>query len=950
MPERRHFLGWDRPVLELAGEYLVSRAGDELLDLSEILVIVPTRNAGRRLREMLANLANERGMAMLAPQVVPTEFLLSLISTTDTGKLATPEECFLGWIQVLLKADLAKFRALFPVEPVTQDVGWARGTAKSLVELCRTLGESGLEIADIPKLVDEELFEEDRWLELAKLEVRFKELLNRNGLIDASTLRKRRVSQPDVPPGIREIYVVATPDPIPIALKVLHSLSEQIPTQVLVNAPVELASAFDNWGRPIAAVWNERILQIPSEEETIHVFPDSPAQAEAVADFAAAYEDPSQVVSIGILDEDVAPAIERRLESNGIETFNPQGRALRTQGIIHFFRILARLLKDRSYSAFMELLHCPDYLAYLSGKLMFWETPGAFKRFDDLDQEHLPQNLRDLRRFMRIGKTQVSVEMLSALTDTEALLKTLDRKPLENCFPGLLHDIFSARSPHPGSESEQILRTTWERLSPILDALASPLAKPLKLATGEKLELIVHFLEGEQIYGERPAGAVELLGWLELAWDDAPHLLLTGFNDGFVPESIVGDVYLPEQLRQILAKHTLFKTNKDRLARDAYLFEALLSSRANGGRVDILFGKRSRTGDPLRPSRLLFRCHDHELANRAQQLFREVEPNEPNLAWTPGFLLQPRSGPVEIDSIGVTAFRDYLASPLHFYWRHIEKMRAVDGDKLELDAGGFGTFCHEVLRRFGEDSSIRDSVDCRQIQAFFDDELDRLTRERFGGELTLPVRIQLQSARQRLLAAAEIQALDRQNGWKIKSVERNLDDQLQIDGVRIRGKVDRIDTNEKTGEFRVLDYKTTDRPEDPGNTHVSRITASTNLECLCDYARFNVAGKEYRWKDLQLPLYRKALSEELGPTIRCGYFNLPKAAGDTQIKMFQQLHEVQDLAAMTCAQGVIRDVLSGNFASFKLRGDLDEFAGMHLGIPRKTCDLSASEAAHQRPN
>tara|TARA_R110002096_G_scaffold273422_9_gene467268 strand:- start:2901 stop:5753 length:2853 start_codon:yes stop_codon:yes gene_type:complete len=936
MPATRHFLGWKRPTLELVGEFLMGRAEEGMLDLSELLVIVPTRNAGRRLREMLANLAHEKGKAMLAPQVVPTEFLLSLISTPESGKLATAEESQLAWIYVLLRADLERFHALFPVAPVRQDFAWAQGMARGLAELRQTLGESALEMEDIPKLVAEEFEDEDRWLELAKLEAAFKKQLARHDLHDAVSVRKRAVKKADLPPGVREIVVAATPDPIPIALQVLQQISHQIPTQVLIHAPEELAEAFDGWGRPISQVWRDHEITIRDEEQTIHVLPDSLAQAEALTERICVYEDPSQSATIGVLDEEVAPAIERSLSSAGIATFNPQGKPLRTQGALHFFRALGRLLKDRSYHSFIELLRCPDYLAFLSGKLMFWDTASVFRRFDDLYQEHLPQNLRDLRHFMRIGKSYVTLEMLTALNDTEALLRTLQRKPLATCLPEILHDVFSARAPMPGSEGERILRLAWERLSPILDALGGPLAKPLKLKPAESFDLILQFLEAEQLYDERPLGAVELLGWLELGWDDAPHLLVSGFNDGMVPESIVGDVYLPERLRVILAKHADFKTNEDRLARDAFLFESILRCREDGGRVDVMFGKRSRKGDPLRPSRLLFRCPEAQLAERVNFLFREVDTKESNLPWTPGFLLKRRTVLSKLETIGVTAFRDYLTSPLHFYLRHIEKMRSVDGEKLELDAAGFGTFCHEVLRRFGEDSGIKDSRDEDLVRSFFQDTLDQLAKERFGGEMTLPVKIQLRSAMQRLSAAAAVQVREREQGWRIEEVELNLESEIEIDGVAVRGKVDRIDRNEKTGEVRVLDYKTTDKGDDPQRVHVSKVTSSTNLDWLPDYARFELAGKEYRWKDLQLPLYRLSLTERFGPQIRCGFFNLPKAAGDTGISMFQTLQKAHDQAAQECAEGVIADVKAERFWPVKVPANFDDFASMHLGLPEKT--------------
>ena len=65
MPQRV-FLGWNRPFLPLAIDWLWERRAE----LPKMLVVVPTAQAGRRLREALA----ERG-ACLAPRVVtPEEF------------------------------------------------------------------------------------------------------------------------------------------------------------------------------------------------------------------------------------------------------------------------------------------------------------------------------------------------------------------------------------------------------------------------------------------------------------------------------------------------------------------------------------------------------------------------------------------------------------------------------------------------------------------------------------------------------------------------------------------------------------------------------------------------------------------------------------------------------------------------------------------------------------
>ena len=82
-----------------------------------------------------------------------------------------------------------------------------------------------------------------------------------------------------------------------------------------------------------------------------------------------------------------------------------------------------------------------------------------------------------------------------------------------------------------------------------------------------------------------------------------------------------------------------------RFARDAYLLQALATCRARGGRLDLLLGKTSAAGDPLRPSRLLLRCPDAELPDRIAYLFRPAEVARANVPWHRAWRLRPRRPP-----------------------------------------------------------------------------------------------------------------------------------------------------------------------------------------------------------------------------------------------------------------------------------------------------------------
>ncbi|MBQ5790538.1 MAG: hypothetical protein IIW01_09625, partial [Thermoguttaceae bacterium] len=87
------------------------------------------------------------------------------------------------------------------------------------------------------------------------------------------------------------------------------------------------------------------------------------------------------------------------------------------------------------------------------------------------------------------------------------------------------------------------------------------------------------------------ADVVELQGWLDLAFDDAPNLILTGFNEGVVPSSKSSDLFLPNETRRELG----LEDARRRFARDACLTSALAASKRN---FFVILGRRSLQNDP----------------------------------------------------------------------------------------------------------------------------------------------------------------------------------------------------------------------------------------------------------------------------------------------------------------------------------------------------------------
>jgi ATP-dependent helicase/nuclease subunit B len=259
--------------------------------------------------------------------------------------------------------------------------------------------------------------------------------------------------------------------------------------------------------------------------------------------------------------------------------------------------------------------------------------------------------------------------------------------------------------------------------------------------------------------------------------------------------------------------------------------------------------------------------------------------------------------------VAVTALRAWLECPFRFYLRHGLKMAAVDPAKAEMDARDFGTLIHSALEALAREAALRDCADATVLREFLHAALARRTRAKFGAELTLPLVIQGEAARQRLAKAAELEAVERAAGWRTAAVEREFS--LEIGGLTVRGKIDRIDRHGQTGAVRVLDYKTSDSPVAPEQAHLRGLRST---ETPRDWVIAGSADEKPRvWVDLQLPLYERVLAAEFGGKVACGYFVLPKAVSDAGIILWEDFSADLRESAWRCAEGVCGAIRAGEF-------------------------------------
>jgi ATP-dependent helicase/nuclease subunit B len=840
----------------------------------------------------------------------------------------------MAWSEVFRDMVPGEFRDVFPVEPAARGFSWALRLAETFLGLQATLGEIGWRIADVPLSpigAEGRLPEEARWRKLAELEGRYDAALRRRSRIDIQAARASCARHGGTPAGIERAVVIATPDPLPVALSVLTAIATSLPVDILVYAPKGEADAFDEWGRPVPAAWNRRAFALAESprdasggapkgksQSVCHagLCADAAAQAERVAAIAARYDAPDGLLGIGVADPDVLPALESVFGHARIAAFNPEGRALRGGGLYQLLSALAAVSRETRFSAVEALARCPDFIAFLRERLgAAFSTEGWLSGLDRMRDRHLPQDLAAARA--RIEARESGSALALGLAEIDELAGQLSAGPFAEGAAEALRRIFGGRRFDLDREGDARLADEARAWAGVVQECA-PAASGLSPAEG--WELALRLFGSTVRTDEKPAGAVEFQGWLELLWEDAPHLAVVGLNDGRVPAAIAGDPFLPETLRERIG----LRSNESRFARDAYILRAISASRESGGRLDVFLGRTSEAGDALKPSRLLLQCADAELPGRIALLFREPELSGRNMAWDRAWRVKPP--PVRpLLRVPVTGLRGWLSCPFRFYLRNVLKMEAVDPEKGEMNDADFGTLCHRALEAMARDERMRDCADGAALRDLLAGALEREARARFGSRLILPLVVQLESARQRLEKAAEVEARERAQGWRTLEVERRFE--IRVEGVTVAGSIDRIDRNLETGRIRILDYKTSDTPLSPEEAHLKR--AGRGPVQARDFAQFGT-GRELRvWRDLQLPLYMEALAGEF-PAADCGYFNLPKAVGDTGVQLWESYSAELHASALRCAEGVCKAVRSGDFwpPNETVESDRDEFAAL----------------------
>lgn len=854
MPIQRVFIDWSQPALPLVASELLQRSRSSLFyDLSHLLVVLPGGQAGRRLLELLA----EQSSGKVSPPRIITVGALPEFLYTPQRPFATTLTQNLVWVEALqaLPADTFEILARRPPDPGDLD-GWLR-----LGDLLRRqhteLAADGLDFQDVRKRgASLKGFDEvQRWTVLAEIQQSYLRRLDGLGLWDQQTARLKAIEFQECRTDL-EIVTVGTVDLSGALRSMLDQVAGAGRVTAYIHAPEDWKDRFDEHGCLIPQHWENVPIELAPGQ--VRLADDAAGQTQAVLQTLAELQQQYSVedITITVPDQQLVKMLQRTLQQYGVPTFWPVDRLLSESAPARLLSAVADYLDEGDSASFAALIRHPDVGAWLARQGFDDDFLSAWDKYIST---HLQR-----RTVSILNGGEQSQRVRKLIAEINRMLRPLTRRARLLCdwegpIGEFLRIVYEGQTFHSDDPARmQVLDACGQLQQAFAEHATIPAAlSPQKLTVAEAIRLTLNDLTTE-LYRNETEPAVRLAGWLEMPLDDAEVAIVTSFNEGFIPSAVNHDLFLPNRLRS----HLGIEDNARRYARDVYILSVLLHSRS---RVQLIAGRRSLSGDPLIPSRLLFATEPEQIAERIISFYDRPPaqadlPPPSMIAEVSGFRIpRPLPRPAPPQFFRVTEFRDYMASPYRYYLRHVLRLQELTDDLDELDASAFGMLMHEVLKRFGSGES-RHSSDAQEIEALLDRVLAETVEECYGSEPLAAVMIQTEQARRRLGAFARWQAAWRRQGWEIHSVEQEDLPPAEFslgDGrtILLKGRMDRIDYHPQTGTWAILDYKTGDGGTPPDQTH-----------------RWH--GD---WYDLQLPLYRHlARAAGIEGDLRLGYLLLPR--------------------------------------------------------------------------
>ncbi len=813
------------------------------------VVLLPSVFAVRAVKSLVLKTARKHGYSGMAGVVFVTPEIFTKPLPRGT-RLASDYRSFCAWKSALNNyADDSGNP--FPALPKN---GNFSGIISELNSLVSDLSESGTNVASAAKHLEKKS-DSERWKRLSALESLYTRALGDYvpkekalDCVDCNSAFHRAYGEK------AKIFLAGLPDPTPKLVGILDSL-EDTPIKIGVVAPESWRDYFDSWGRPTNA-WIGKNMDLDSDFIQISPVPDIRTQAELVADLISSYgSNPSETAAVCCGEGDSAPLLSAYLNFSGVDAYSLSGTRLADMPLTRLLSQISRFWEEGSFDNFdniAAIIRNPLVLAMLM-RITGSSPDDILSECDSFFDSHLPDTFES-------ALTNAEDLPLRIFTSLEPLVHPSTRA--DAYFKNLISVLF----PNPseidsGSAEFEELEFFKEQISDILSD------EDLNMEVPDAVSVVLQLAQRRNIPpdGSSKPASMPLSDWVDIFWSNREHLVLCDFNDGIVPQNApYPSSVIPDALRGSLG----MRDSDSRRARDAYMLAVLAESRRDSGRISIIVPRRRGDATPAAPSCLLFQCRDGILAQRVEALFSRGADSGKSFPFKPSWTLKVPIKELK-NTIPASALKTYIRNPFEFYLANVMDLRTFNENAVELPPDKLGNIVHSTLKEFGN-GELKDSTDPRKVKDSLIKIMDSKIAK-YGRDFSPVLSLQFRSLRERLGYAAKKLVKLKEDGWKTVFTEEKLEP-LDIGGLKISIRVDRVDERPGENELLIIDYKTKDsleRPRDPRKDHMRKV------------------NEEVEWTDLQLPLYVIALSKRYPEhLIKCAYFVIGSSEDGTGLALW----------------------------------------------------------------
>lgn len=890
-------LGWSRPFPVALAAHLKERFGVGGA-YDGVLLWVPSSRFGRH---VLAELFIGEHEALHPPLLMTPDQYRQKWRDSMEG-LATDPERLLAWRTAMERIPRERLEGLFP--------GVARNggrkvpfeLAVQLVRLQEELAEMEWTMAAVARKASEDV---GRWEVLAELEAQYHSLLEGRQRRDPNRAMKAAHQLPDEVLSCDRLLIAGVHN---LTLRQRRLVGDMAQAGLMVEAvwplPEEALGTLDAWGCPDPAHWLE--AEIPDEllQASLVKVADPMPAIRSTIQLAQAYADPIDALSLAACEEEVRDLLIEVAAVEGVSLYNPEGETLEQSDI---GRCVLRCLSWRQAQAFEDLEALLEHALFQT-----WcqrreiDSRQAQRDLDELRGEHLFDHFPAI--------VDPSLRPLESIRRIRALVTEMEASLFSGFADGFLVGIWrllnSLEEGHEGPMGAD--------LHGLVEDLHEVFGRSLEPGDGQ--DLVRHLMRVRRVYPERRMEERPVSGWLEAPWETAPHLVLLGVPDRAVPGSDGQSPFVTPGLKRDLG----MPGAAEEAALHALRLRILLESRLRSGCLQIMLYYRTLDESPVLPSRFLFNTRVGNTVARATLLMQDRGQPVPVPAARFGACLKlPEPRPRE--HISVSALNAYLRNPFGYYLSSHLKWKPFEELPRELDALRFGEIAHTVLDETGRIAQDDPFMGEEALKGHLLERLDAVVRQQLGSSLSVAVRIQIESLRQRLRHAAPVIAECLGAGWRIEATEWAFPDDgsVHIGSMRLSGRIDLILRHELDDAYLLIDYKTSDTALAAEKAHLVG-TRTVSEDAFLPERYFPVGNQTRRWINLQLPLYVQAFRRSRGHLAQCGYINLAKAVSDIGLSKWT-ITEEELASAVACAEAIVASIQAGKFPHEAKGQDRDPF-------------------------